>query len=721
MALHICESLESETLCYYLLGDEIDIGIADANCVDSESRNQNFSTLGGLNIAHQQSRLKFSKENVDSAVMRHKEDITAGAMLLKGIAKQATSDILHCMILSIGSLNGRCINTTSLESLKQSVSDFRRFGFRITNSNKYMRKFEQMQSAFLCPALEYVIENRLGSSLQVQLILMSYLLALGFEVRLVGALNPCSQNPVDHKDILCKQRKTMINQSSHAQSSASLSSRCTSSGRFSGKKRIRMSYAEQVINSTNQAIANSKSSSFGQPEIVEINESFSEVDDIKMDEDSRTGEKLVSSCWLEVYLCMPIMSSSQGQKAVITSSSKCRWVHCDYLSDCVDQPKSKSTSTDISGRKSSKFKNVAYATAVDRCGFLTDVTPRYSTQYHYICDKYRLKNDDSDWWTSFIDKHNIKCSYITFDCQERAKREEEEEEEELLQDVLDQTTMPSCVAAFKNHPVFVLERFLRNNELPSIDLKENDVAISSTSGDVRKLKDRTQLRLVHSYFKGEKVYLRRHVKQLLSRRDWYKRLRKVKPECLLAPLKVISKSVSTKHASFTSHQSSGLNSENLTAKSIEMKLYSLEQTDPYRVPSVLSDGVIPTNSYGNIEIWDGDEALVPIGCSLITHKHAVEIASNLGFYHAPALFGFDVKLTTSSSSNADGKIKIPKIGGIVVLERDKCILTEALMSLSAQKNEAALKAKREVNIRRWQKLVVQLLSIHRLRATYVSS
>jgi hypothetical protein len=57
-----------------------------------------------------------------------------------------------------------------------------------------------------------------------------------------------------------------------------------------------------------------------------------------------------------------------------------------------------------------------------------------------------------------------------------------------------------------------------------------------------------------------------------------------------------------------------------------------------QVPSVV-DGIIPVNSHGNVEVWDFNEALVPLGGRLVPHRAALRVAESLGLPAAPALVG----------------------------------------------------------------------------------
>jgi hypothetical protein len=167
--------------------------------------------------------------------------------------------------------------------------------------------------------------------------------------------------------------------------------------------------------------------------------------------------------------------------------------------------------------------------------------------------------------------------------------------------------------------------------------------------------------------------------------------------------------------------------------------------DVVQVPVAYED-IIPTNQYGNIEIWDGNERFVPRGCVLVrsnpNHNHlhyrsavefddgesnfedphlASKVASRLNMYHAPAVFGF--------TYNSKNKKMIPTVGGVVVLARDAALLREAITSFvvetniladaqSAENETKERKLKQERVIKRWEYLVKALFTKQRLRKLY---
>jgi hypothetical protein len=75
------------------------------------------------------------------------------------------------------------------------------------------------------------------------------------------------------------------------------------------------------------------------------------------------------------------------------------------------------------------------------------------------------------------------------------------------------------------------------------------------------------------------------------------------------------------------------------------------------------------NQHGNVEVWDGNESLIPRGARLLKSRH--------GMKAAPAIFGFENK----------GAYSAPQIGGAVVLAEHYDLLYEACGNIVEDKEE----------------------------------
>jgi len=90
------------------------------------------------------------------------------------------------------------------------------------------------------------------------------------------------------------------------------------------------------------------------------------------------------------------------------------------------------------------------------------------------------------------------------------------------------------------------------------------------------------------------------------------------------------------------------NSQNSSA------LFGEWQTEPY-VPPTMENGIIPTNSFGNVYMYRPD--MVPFGCAHLPFKGIKKVAKQLGITWAPALVGWEYRKGKS----------YPEINGIVVV------------------------------------------------------
>lgn len=142
-----------------------------------------------------------------------------------------------------------------------------------------------------------------------------------------------------------------------------------------------------------------------------------------------------------------------------------------------------------------------------------------------------------------------------------------------------------------------------------------------------------------------------------------------------------------------------------TESSITHELYAEHQTIERQIPQVQVDTsgqkVIPTNKHGNIEVWDGKKEYIPHGCAYLSSSFALKAAQQLGIHHAPALIGF----------KSIGVMKYsPLIQGVVVLEEDVDLITEASLLLENQLEEEEKEKKYQKIVKKWIHLTRSLIS-----------
>ncbi len=271
--------------------------------------------------------------------------------------------------------------------------------------------------------------------------------------------------------------------------------------------------------------------------------------------------------------------------------------------------------------------------------------------------------------------------------------EKNSEEIELRQRILSQTNLPTSLLAFKNHPVYALEKDLRWNEFP-----------------VTELTSCSNIKQSFLIFKGERVFLRQDIETLYTRRDWRKQMRSVIKDQTDYPTKVIKRKLHRKFKKLDFNEEPSwvnANRKDDNIEYVEIKLYRFNQTEPFEVPSVLND-IIPVNEYGNVEIWDNDIRFVPKGAVFILGKEAIKAAEQLMLPYAPAITGFENRCNK----------KIPIIGGIIVLHRHKRIMINAVENVQDYKEEKAMKNRKIRVLHRWKRIVMRLLTRSRIHETY---
>ena len=243
-------------------------------------------------------------------------------------------------------------------------------------------------------------------------------------------------------------------------------------------------------------------------------------------------------------------------------------------------------------------------------------------------------------------------------------------------------TIPKTEAEFKSHSVYVLEKYLKTFEcvIPS------------------------RVNAYVGFFHGQRIYRREHVAQLHSASYWRRRGRLVRNQCAAIRQAKLSSGLRNAIINRNSNSSSSNN-----CQAVDYNLYGEWQTDVIQVPEVASDGTIPVNEYGNIELWDGNLSLLPKGTSLVRVADAAEAAASLGIDFCSAIFGFEERYGGNS---------VPIRGGIVVLSHLQCVVEDAAAMITTKKTYA-LKEKTENRIFvKWRKITNSLLIRAQLRDRY---
>ena len=236
---------------------------------------------------------------------------------------------------------------------------------------------------------------------------------------------------------------------------------------------------------------------------------------------------------------------------------------------------------------------LVYVVAYEEDGYARDVTARYTRTLHSRIAKMRppASRQYGDWWESVVKA--ISRPY-------RLDRDAVEDVE--LDDNASKEPMPSSVAGFKDHPVYAIEKHIKREE----------VIFPANRGGT---------------FQNTPVFLRSSVLTCRSARQWMNEGRSIKEgENPLKFVKSRAYTISNKRAA-----------EQAKAEGGELPqegLYARFQTQVYKPPPVV-DGKIPTNSFGNIDLYV--PSMLPEGAAHIPFNGSAKIAKKLGIPYAEAV------------------------------------------------------------------------------------
>lgn len=239
---------------------------------------------------------------------------------------------------------------------------------------------------------------------------------------------------------------------------------------------------------------------------------------------------------------------------------------------------------------SDRQNRLVYIAAFEEDGYARDVTARYTRTLNTRVARLRMHGRDSEWWPRVV----------------RALHRPQKLDRDAMEDVeladhVDREPMPTSIAAFKDHPVYALERHLRRDQVihPAVRIGS---------------------------FQGLPVYARANVIHVQSARQWYNEGRQVKQDEI--PLKWV------KARAYT-----------LTSKRIEEQakaqgggdtqepLFSHDQTAVY-VPPPVRDGIVPKNAFGHIDLFV--PSMLPAGGAHIPYNGVAKIAKRLNVNYAEA-------------------------------------------------------------------------------------
>ncbi|EPQ51119.1 Rad4-domain-containing protein [Gloeophyllum trabeum ATCC 11539] len=389
------------------------------------------------------------------------------------------------------------------------------------------------------------------------------------------------------------------------------------------------------------------------------------------------------------------------------------WIPVDPVRGLVNQRRKFDPEYAPGGDKKGKARRteanrMVYVVGFEEDGFARDVTPRYATDFlsrvsliqgaattSSTAASGSSAADRRKWWERIMGM--VKRPYVL---------NRDEVEDEGFREVLRREGMPSSMAGFKGHEVFVLERHLKQTE---------------TIYPLEEI----------GRFRGEPVYPRSNVVQLKTAENWMRNGRAVKAG--EQPLKTIKMRASTINRRRELEVFGGGRADNGKGKEREgigegleidldgdlpgqrtegdegimQGLYAEFQTEVYKPPPVVN-GKIPKNDFGNIDLYV--PSMLPEGAVHVPFKGAAKIARTLGFDYAEAVTGFEFRKRRAT----------PIITGVVIAAEHEAALLEAYWEMERDAEEKRKAKRHDQALKRWTRLIQGLKIRERLKKQYAN-
>jgi xeroderma pigmentosum group C-complementing protein len=305
--------------------------------------------------------------------------------------------------------------------------------------------------------------------------------------------------------------------------------------------------------------------------------------------------------------------------------------------------------------------SLTYAIAFDEDYTAKDVTRRYAKAYNAKTRKFRVEctPGGEKWWrrtmkffhrSTTLDREQVEDAALT--------RKEAAE------------GIPKNVQDFKGHPVYVLERHLKHNE------------VIYPLNQVGKVNCGTAMNP-----KMEPIYRRNNVHIVRSSDKWYRMGRDVK-----------SGEQPLKHAKPKRGRRTSVGPDMDMEEQGEEAgagLYAEFQTDLYVPPPVIR-GRVPRNAYGNLDLYV--PSMCPAGGTHIRHKLAAKAARIIGVDYADAVTGFSFK----------GRHGTAVVQGVVVAQEYADAVQAVIDGMEYQQEEAEIAARRTQSLQLWRRFFLGL-------------
>jgi xeroderma pigmentosum group C-complementing protein len=240
--------------------------------------------------------------------------------------------------------------------------------------------------------------------------------------------------------------------------------------------------------------------------------------------------------------------------------------------------------------------------------------------------------------------------------------------------------MPRNIEDFKGHPIYILERHLRRDEVIHPKREVGKVNTGSKSNSDAKI---------------ESVYRRQDVHIVKSMDKWFRLGRQVRTSEM--PLKRVRPRLQRAQKD----DSEGMAEVN-DATGETIGLYAAYQTELY-VPPAVRNGRIEKNPFGNIDIYV--RTMIPRGAVHIKSKYARQAARIIGVDFADAVTGFRFKSMHGTAV----------IDGVVVAKEYKEAMVTLLEGLAYAQEQAIQQQRTSEGLALWNRFLVGLRIVERVK------
>ncbi|KAJ3735857.1 hypothetical protein DFJ43DRAFT_1207547 [Lentinula guzmanii] len=417
----------------------------------------------------------------------------------------------------------------------------------------------------------------------------------------------------------------------------------------------------------------------------------------------------------------------------VFSKADSRWIPVDPIRGFVNKrhvfDPSRSSSNSASP-SSSGDNRLVYVVAFEEDGFARDVTRRYAREYSAKVAKVQggsttgINRARTQWWEGVL-------GLVTRPF--RLNRDDIEDEEFETAQLME--GMPTSMTGFKDHPLYVLTRHLKQNETiypPPGPALGTGTGASTPRNHHGSRSHTPEL----GKFRGEPVYPRSSVVSLKTPENWlrsegrsirkgevpmkYVKLRastigrRREIEMIKEGMKDMQGRTKVQEVNgvigihvdeLGSEERAGTPGRANAEGEIMQGLYARNQTELY-VPDPVIDGIVPKNQFGNIDLYV--ETMLPKGAVHMPFKGVAKIARKLHIDFAEAVTGFEFRKRRA----------MPVLEGIVVAAENEEVVLEAFLEAEREALAKAQLKKKERVIKQWTRLVHGLRIRQRLQEQY---